>query len=146
MITTEEAPGLEEKKPAPDIKTRLKGFNGYCGLEFAEVGDDHCTIRCPLRPELLNPAGMAHGGLIATMTDVAAGMMALQIDQWTHNIVTQSCDIHYLRPGSGNCLYAVSRVIRKGRRVCVVQVDCLTEDDKLFACATYEISYLDERS
>ena len=127
------------------VASRLKGFTSFCGLEFTKVADEKCVISVALRSELLNPAGIAHGGLIATLTDVAAGMMALQADGFRHNIVTQNCNLHYLRPGIGQRLRAESRVIRKGRRVCVLQVECFTEDDKLCTTAIYEIAYLDER-
>ena len=136
---------MEEKKPAVDIKVRSRGFTGFCGLEFYEIQDEGCTIRCRLRPEHLNPAGIAHGGLIATLTDVAAGTMALQADGGRHNIVTQSCNIHFLRPGAGEVLFGKSRVIRKGSRVCVVAVDCVDESGTLVAASTYEIAYLGER-
>lgn len=127
------------------LEKRYKGFTGYCGIRFDEVHEDSCTVSCELRPELLNPSGLAHGGLIATLTDVAAGLIALHADGWIHNIVTQNCNIHYLRPGTGDRLRAESRVIRKGRRVCVVQVDCFTSENMLCTTALYEIAYLDER-
>ena len=136
---------MDEQKYSEDVIRRLTGFTRYCGLEFTEVGDEKCVISCPLRPEHLNPSGVAHGGLIATLTDVAAGMMALQADGWHHNVVTQSCDIHYLRPGTGALLYAESRVVRRGRRVCVVQVECFGDGAALCATAIYEIAYLDGR-
>ena len=133
---------MAENESRFDVKTRSRGFTGYCGLEFTEVTEDHCVVSCPMRPELLNPGGIAHGGLIATLTDVAAGSMALMADGRAHSIVTQSCNIQYLRPGPGECLRAESRVVRKGNRVCVVQVDCFSGDGSLAAVATYEIAYL----
>ena len=132
----------DHEKKSFDIKVRSQGFTGYCGLEFTEVTERRCVVSCPMRPELLNPAGIAHGGLIATLTDVAAGSMALMADGRAHTIVTQSCNIHYLRPGTGDTLRAESRVVRKGNRVCVVQVDCFSGDGSLAAVATYEIAYL----
>lgn len=128
-----------------DVKVRSRGFTGYCGLEFDEIGKERCVISCPMRPELLNPAGIAHGGLIATLTDVAAGSMALAADGNTRSIVTQSCSIHYLSPGTGDRLRAEAKVLRKGNRVCVVQVDCFSADGTLSAVATYEIAYLNIR-
>ncbi len=125
-----------------DVRVRSRGFTGYCGLEFVELSEDRCVISCPMRPELLNPAGIAHGGLIATLTDVAAGSMALVADGNTRSIVTQSCSIHYLSPGTGDTLRAEAKVLRKGNRVCVVQVDCFSADGTLAAIATYEIAYL----
>ena len=128
-----------------DVKVRSRGFTGYCGLEFDEIGKERCVISCPMRPELLNPAGIAHGGLIATLTDVAAGCMALVADGNTRSIVTQSCSIHYLSPGTGDRLRAESKLLRKGNRICVVQVDCFSTDGTLSAVATYEIAYLNTR-
>ena len=133
---------MAETESRFDVKTRIRGFTGYCGLEFTEVTEERCVVSCPMRPELLNPAGIAHGGLIATLTDVAAGSMALMADGRTHAIVTQSCNIHYLRPGTGDTLRAESHVVRKGNRVCVVHVDCFSADGSLAAVATYEIAYL----
>ncbi len=126
-----------------NIPHRLKGFNGFIGVEFTQVSDEKCVITCPLRPELLNPMGAVHGGVIATLTDVAAGTMALQQDRSAHSIVTQNCDIHYLRPGTGDRMWAESRLIRKGRRVCVVSVDCFSGDGALAATAVYEVCYLE---
>ena len=134
--------GMDESNHLERINKRYKGFTEYCGIRFDSIADDKCVLSCPLRRELLNPAGIAHGGLEATLTDVAAGMMALQADNWEHNIVTQSCNIHYLHPGTGGAITAESHVIRKGRRVCVVQVDCFSGDGKLSATAIYEIAYL----
>ncbi len=136
---------MDEDRFSEKIRSRLRGFTSYCGLEFTEIADEKCVISCRLRPELLNPAGVAHGGLIATLTDVAAGMMALQADGWHRNVVTQSCNIHYLRPASGEMLCAESRVVRRGRRVCVVQVECFDVSGALCTTAIYEIAYLDGR-
>ena len=133
---------MAENENRFDVKVRSRGFTGYCGLEFGELSAERCVVSCPMRPELLNPAGIAHGGLIATLTDVAAGSMALVADGNARKIVTQSCSIHYLSPGTGDKLRAESRVVRKGHRVCVVQVDCFSSDGTLSAVATYEIAYL----
>lgn len=133
---------MSENENKIDIRVRSRGFTGYCGLEFTEVSEERCVITCPLRPELLNPGGIAHGGLIATLTDVAAGSMALAADGNTRSIVTQNCNIHYMSPGIGEKLRAESRVLRKGRRVCVVQVDVFTDEDALAATSIYEIAYL----
>ena len=124
------------------VKVRSSGFTEYCGLKFTEIGDERCVMTCPLRPEVLNPGGIAHGGVIATLSDVCTSAMALQADGGKRRIVTQSCSIHYLSPGTGEALRCEARVIRKGRRVCVVQADCFSGDGTLCAVATYEIAYL----
>ena len=126
-----------------ELSKRTNTFSEYCGIRFESAADDKCVVSCALRKELLNPDGIAHGGLVATMADVCAGLMAHHADNWTHALVTQSCSIHYLRPATGETIRAESRVIRKGRRVCTVQVDCFSGNGKLSATATYELVYLD---
>ncbi len=133
---------MDEKVNYIDIAVRKRGFTGLCELEYAEITDDCCVITCPLRPELLNPNGIAHGGLIATLTDVASGSLALQLDRCEREICTQSCNIHYLRPGTGKVLTARAHLIRKGGRVCVVQADCFNDSGVLVATSIYEIAYL----
>ena len=131
-----------EASDPPRLDERMRGFTGYCGIVFDDLQSDRCLISCPLRPELLNPSGIAHGGVIATLLDVASGLMALQADGWTRKIVTQNCNIHYLRPASGERLWGEARLIRRGKRVCVVQADCISGDGRLSATSTYEIAYL----
>ncbi len=133
----------ENRKAYVTPEARLRGFNRFVGLRFGEISDEYCEVFCDLKEHHLNPLGFAHGGMIATLTDVAAGTMALQIDRCEHNIVTQSCNIHYLRPGTGSLLRVRASVIRKGRRCCVVRTDCFNGEEKLCAAAIYEIAYLD---
>ena len=42
-------------------------FNHYLGIVVRERHEDGMTIRVDLRPELMNIAGVAHGGVTATM-------------------------------------------------------------------------------
>ena len=132
------------KNPYKTPQTQQKGFNSYVGVQFTLLSDEKCVITLPMREELCNAMGIAHGGVISTLTDVAAGTMALHADRRQRGIVTQSCTIHYLRPAMGSVLRAESRIVRKGHRICVTSVDVLSEDGSLAATAVYEVYYLDE--
>ena len=131
------------RKQALDHPFHTVGFDRLCGVEFTEINNDETVISCELRPEHLNPGGNVHGGVIATLTDVAACTMSGKADRVKHPLVTQSCNIHYLRPVSKGRLQARAHVVRKGSRVCVVSVDCEDEKHNIVATAIYEIAYLD---
>ena len=131
------------RKQAIDHPFHTVGFDRLCGIEFTEINNDETVISCELRPEHLNPGGNVHGGVIATLTDVAACTMAGKADCAKHPVVTQSCSIHYLLPVSEGRLRARAHVVRKGTRVCVVSVDCEDEEHHIVATAIYEIAYLD---
>lgn len=44
-------------------------FPKVVGLEVEEIKADYCRMRLPYRPELRQPAGVVHGGAIATLID-----------------------------------------------------------------------------
>jgi uncharacterized protein (TIGR00369 family) len=46
-------------------------FGRHIGVEVLEAGDGLARIRLPYRPELTNPAGKLHGGVIASVADMA---------------------------------------------------------------------------
>jgi uncharacterized protein (TIGR00369 family) len=44
-------------------------FPSLVGLVIEELRTDYCRMRLPFRPELEQPAGVVHGGAIATLLD-----------------------------------------------------------------------------
>lgn len=44
-------------------------FPSLLGLTIEEVRSDYCRMRLPYRPELDQPAGVVHGGALATLID-----------------------------------------------------------------------------
>jgi uncharacterized protein (TIGR00369 family) len=47
-------------------------FPRLVGLTVEEVRSDYCRMRLPWRTEITQPAGVAHGGAIATLVDSVA--------------------------------------------------------------------------
>ena len=126
------------------LKKRQIGFADVCGIEYAEASVGRCLVRLRMEERLLNPQGFAHGGLLATLMDVAAGSVGLFAHGEARPMVTQSCDIHFLRPVSGPLVLAEGLCLKAGRRSAIVQVT-VRENDSPRVCAsgTFEICYLD---
>ena len=67
----------------------LAPFPNFLGMRFEEVRLDYGRVSLPYRPEFNQPAGMIHGGVIASLIDtvvetasgktLAAGNMAYRI-------------------------------------------------------------------
>ena len=134
---------MEENRFEQDAARELPSFDRYCGIEYTELGRERCVAGVQLRQELCNPGGIAHGGLIATLMDSAAIALSVEADGAKHMITPQNADLHFLRPAADGYLRAEARIIRKGRRICVVQTDCFSDSDSLIATGIYEICYLD---
>ena len=67
----------EEKKRQIDMANGFYGFNRHNEIQIVDVDDGTSVIEVPLRKESNNPLGIAHGGLIFSICDVAAGVAAL---------------------------------------------------------------------
>ncbi len=80
----------------------------------------------------LNPHGTVHGGVLATMIDVAMGSA---VAEGTDGIpVTVSLTVTYLEPGKPGRLEAVARVRKRGKRLTMIEAE-VTQDGDVVADA-----------
>jgi len=99
------------------------GFNRLLDFELVRVHRDGVTIRCRVRPELLNGAGSLHGGVAATLADAAVGTALWRHFAGTRRFTTIEMKVNYFRPVTEGRLVARSRLVRVGSTICVGQVD-----------------------
>ena len=114
-------------------------FNRFLGLRVTHVERGFVRIEVPYREELvgdsLRPA--LHGGVIASVTDVAGGFAV-----WTHvddergRVSTIDMRVDYLRPGRLTTLVGEARVVRAGNRVGVADVRVYHPDAEDVTVAT----------
>ena len=135
---------MEDKEILALLRQRGIGFTEACGICFEEASAGRCLVSCEMEDMHRNPGGFAHGGLLATLMDVAAGAAAIFADGTQRPITTQNCGIHFLRPVSGPRVLAESVCIKAGRRCAVVRVD-VRENDSARICASgiFDVCYLD---
>jgi uncharacterized protein (TIGR00369 family) len=102
---------------------------------------DGLTIACPVRPELLNAAGVLHGGVTATLADVAVGMAVVRHLRGTRGATTVELKLNYLRPVTGRKILARSRLVRVGSTLAIGKVDLHDDQARLVGVAlvTYMI-------
>lgn len=104
-----------------------------CGISIDEIGDGTAKCSMPIQPLHLNANGVAQGGAIFTLADICFTVAANATEPMT---VSHSADIHYLRPGTGSCLYAEAQRINDSRTTALYRVDVCDERGKLVAYAT----------
>lgn len=111
-------------------------FNRHNGIVVTDIEPDHCVVESELRPEALNPLGMAHGGFVYSLCDVAAGVVAGQSGS---TFVTLSSSISYLHPSRGKRLRCVGTLIKSGRTVSVVETTVYDDEGRQTARGSFEI-------
>lgn len=80
-----------------------------------------------------NTYGVAQGGAIYTLADIAMGYIILDTLPENQTSHTLELKMNYIAPGKGTHLYAYPEVIHHGRQTAVVQCRIENEDKKLIA-------------
>jgi uncharacterized protein (TIGR00369 family) len=110
-------------------------FNQNLGIRIARQHRDGITIECRVRKELLNFAGVLHGGVTATLADVAVGQALARRLGSFGAATTAELKINYLRPILGRKVMARSHLLRVGKTLCVARVDVFDDQKNLAAVA-----------
>ncbi|WP_304112639.1 PaaI family thioesterase [Mycolicibacterium bacteremicum] len=116
-------------------------------LDYREVEStaERLVLEMDNRPDLANVRGALQGGLVATLIDIAAGMLAGSATGAGHDVTTADLNIHFLAPIMGTAR-AEATIVRAGKRLIVTAVDVIdTSRDRLAARATLTFAVLQPR-
>jgi uncharacterized protein (TIGR00369 family) len=117
-------------------------FPSVVGLVVEEIRTDYCRMRLPYRPELEQPAGVVHGGAIATLIDtvVVPAVGAAYKRGWLY--LTVSMNIQYLGAVVQEDAVAEGWVEQRGTSMVFCAADVLTESGRRAATGTlvYKVS------
>ena len=116
------------------LPLQITGFDALYGLEILSLGEEEATARVRVRDEILQPAGLVHGGVFASIAESltsTATWMAVSADG--RNVQGLSHQTSFLRPIVGGTIHASARRRHKGRTTWVWEVDI--SDDEGRVCA-----------
>ncbi len=103
-------------------------FPNVVGLELEEVRLDYARMRLPFRSELNQPAGVVHGGAIATLVDtVVVPAIGSAYDDFMV-MLTLDLQIRFLAAAVGTDLVAEGWITRRGRSVLFCQAEVVAVD------------------
>ncbi|WP_454741860.1 PaaI family thioesterase [Cupriavidus necator] len=99
------------------------------GVRLASLTPEHVELEMPFLPTNVTHGSIVHGGVIATLIDIAGAAAAASgasADE-VKGGATSSLSIQYLAPAQGVALRAVAAVMRRGRRQVVTDVSVYAE-------------------
>ncbi len=115
-------------------------FMKHIGCRLTIIEPGHVEAVIDLAKEHQQQIGLVHGGVTATIADVAAGFAGFTLVGPNEHTVTAEIKVSYLRKGRGSRLRAVGRVIKAGTtfHFCEAEVYCQDENgvETLIAKAT----------
>ena len=115
---------------------RHSSFATWMGIVFVGIGDGESELRLDLEPHHLNPGGIVHGGVLATLLDACIGLALRTKIGMESEHVTIKLDVNYLAPARTGALIGRGKAVRAGGRVSYGEAELTTEDGTLVAKGT----------
>ena len=137
---------------AASIRKTLEdqGFTQLVGAEVVSVEPGVVVMALDRRPEVLQQAGLFHGGVLAYLVDNATtAAAATVIDRTKRTVITAEYKINLVAPSTGDRLTCRAEVVKPGRLLTVVEakLHCRIDGaEKLVAVALATIANLDIKS
>lgn len=119
----------------------IPGFDGLYGLEVLEAGEELARGRVRIDDRHLQPAGLVHGGLFASMaeslTSMATHMAVAAGGQSAQGLSNQTS---FLRPVLEGTVHATARRRHRGRTTWVWEVEITDDQGRLCALVRMTIA------
>lgn len=102
--------------------------------DFARDDDGALRATVPVRPQLLQPFGLVHGGVYASIAETLASIGTfVAVQEQGMAAMGMANSTSFLRPILEGTIHAVARPIHRGRTTWLWDVTC--SDDENRACA-----------
>ena len=111
------------------------------GMEVVTMKKGESTLQMVFKKELTHPFGMMHGGAIASLADSAVAMALATLVDPNDRITTIEFKVNFVAPVDEGKLTARAKILHRGGKTAVGDVDVLNEKGHLIAkvIATYSI-------
>ncbi|HLK11477.1 MAG TPA: DUF779 domain-containing protein [Candidatus Binatia bacterium] len=145
------APNAERFPPLPAARAArwlqfgkwdVTYFPSFVGIELEEARTDYARMRLRWRPELDQPAGVVHGGAIATLIDTVVVPAVGSAYDEPRPFFTVAMQVQYLERIAGEDAIAEGWVERRGRATVFCRVEVRSATGTLAATASiiYHVS------
>ena len=116
-------------------KLRSNPFQHYVGIKVLQLGGGNSVLQLELEDHHFNLYGIPHGGVHATLLDIAMGTAASFPDKSGRELdsVTLNLSIDYISPPKSKILIAKGKVTKKGKSIAYCTADVFDEDQSLIA-------------
>ena len=111
-------------------------YVGLLGLEFVAAERGAATFALEVREELTRMGEIVHGGAVVSLMDTAAACAVHTLLEPSGRTVTVDLTVHFLSPATSGRVEARAAVLRRGRRVIILNVEARDGNATLIATST----------
>ncbi len=127
-----------------ELRERLAAspFHSWVGVAVVEASPGEVVVDLEAGPQHRNLQGLIHGGLLATLADIAMGLSVRTSVEPGRRHVTIEMSIRFLRPGKPGKIQAKGHTLRVGREVAFAEAEVTDENGRVLATAqgTYSVT------
>ncbi len=138
---------MEKQNYLEQVKkvTNNSPYYKLLGMEIVEIKEGVCKIQMPFKQDLTHPYRIMHGGAIASLADSSVAMALISVVEPRDRFTTIEFKINFFAPVNKGKLEAHGKIIHKGSKTAVGEVEVKNEEGKLIAklIATYNIRRVD---
>ncbi len=138
---------MEKQNYLEQVKkvTNNSPYYKLLGMEIVEIKEGVCKIQMPFKQDLTHPYRIMHGGAIASLADSSVAMALISVVEPRDRFTTIEFKINFFAPVNKGKLEAHGKIIHKGSKTAVGEVEVKNEEGKLIAklIATYNIRRAD---
>ncbi|WP_416898547.1 MAG: PaaI family thioesterase [Minwuia sp.] len=109
------------------------------GFEVTGRDAGESTLTLKIRPEHMNPHGVAHGAVLYALADTGMGAALYSLLEEGQACATVTCAINYFRPVGGGTVTCRTFVRNKGRTIAALESE-IWNGEKLAATAQGQFS------
>ncbi len=114
------------------------GFDALYGLHYTHADGDEVRAYVPVRPEVLQPIGLVHGGVYAAMAESMASIGTWRGSGQDKFVAGMSNYTTFLRPITEGTIHAVGKPLHRGKSTWIW--DVTITDDAERVCATTRVT------
>ena len=121
------------------FKERIEGhltrqnFMHHIEFNLSAIKPGYTEGEMKLKPIHFQQDGFAHGGVIATIADIAAGFAAYTLVGAEDHVVTGEIKVSFFKKGFGDKLKAVGKVVKPGSKMnfCEAEVYSIANNEEV---------------
>ena len=132
-----------------NIIETIMPVNKILGMEIRKLEEGFTEVCIPFKKEFVGDfsRGLWHGGILASIADSTGGLVALSLARIGDKVNTIDMRIDYLHGAIEKDIFAVSHLVKSGKRVIVADVKLFQkhqEDPVAVARCAYSILRKDD--
>ena len=140
---------MPDDKPHDPLESEtMRGFNVLLGYRLAEWREDFARLELVLGPKHLNRSGVVHGGVLATMLDVAlgyTGVFTAEQGRVRRAVTLSMTTTTFLGQAKAGVLNCLARRRGGGKTIFMATGEIVDEAGKLIALGEGTFRYIGEK-